>query len=109
MSLLFFRAILNVGNIIRILNGHGFYVSKYEELGLQLNVQLNIIKRIESDCQDVQSRLAHVLQHWLDNDPNASWGKLANALESCNFKKLADIIRSKQTGNNGRAGYIAIN
>ena len=99
---------LNVGNILRILTDHGFYVSKYEELGLQLNVQLNIIKGIESDCQDAQSTLSHVLQHWLNNDVEASWSKLADALQSCNFRNLANIIRKKQPGNNASVGYIAI-
>ena len=90
---------LKVGNILHILSGHGFRMSKYEELGLYLNVELNIIDGIEKDCQSVLSRLSHVLQHWLNNDPEASWSKLANALQSCNCRNLANIIRNRQTGN----------
>ena len=74
-------------------------MSKYEELGLHLNVEPNIIDGIEKDRTTVLSRLSHVLQHWLNNDPEASWSKLANALQSCNYRNLANIIRNERTGN----------
>ena len=99
LSFLYLEQSLKVGNVLRILRHNGFDSSKYEELGLQLNVELNEITRIGSDWQGNQSKLTHVLQHWLNNDPEASWDKLAKALQSCNFRNLADIIRNRQTGD----------
>jgi len=72
-------------------------------LGVELGIGLNIIGNIENDHQGAQSRLLHVLQHWLDNDPEASWNKLANALEFCNYRVLADFIRKRQTSNDAYA------
>jgi len=38
-----------------------------------------------------------VLKYWLDTDSDMSWSKLAEAVELCGYKGLAEKIRQNST------------
>ena len=40
-------------------------------------------------------QLADIFEHWLNNDLEASWDKVADALEKCDHKILAYTISGK--------------
>ena len=63
-------------------------------LGLQLGLPEHILKPIGSH-PDVEDRLRVMLSKWLDYDPQASWDKLANALNTMGKNAIAANIRSE--------------
>ena len=68
--------------------------TEWHELGLYLDLPEHILKPIDSN-PDVESHLRMMLSKWLDNDPEASWDKLANALNTMGKNAIAASIRSK--------------
>ena len=46
---------------------------------------------------DVKGMLIDVLNYWLETDPRKSWSKLAEALEDCNHRVVAEKIRSTES------------
>ena len=69
-------------------------ITEWHGLGLQLGLPEHILKPIGSH-PDVEDRLRVMLSKWLDYDPQASWDKLANALNTMGKNAIAVNIRSK--------------
>ena len=68
--------------------------TEWHELGLQLDLLESDLKLIGSN-PDVEGHLRMMLSEWLDYDTEASWDKLANALNSMGKNVIAANIRSK--------------
>ena len=86
---------LNVNNLVKKLSG--FDSSKWRGLGLQVDVphsQLSTIATNVAGRADAQKEaLISTVDYWLRNDTNASWEKLATAVEKCDHTVLANKIR----------------
>ena len=53
----------------------------FPQLGLVLNIEIEVIERTaQLFGGDEERALHHVVTNWLDNDPDASWEKLAKAV-----------------------------
>ena len=72
-------------------------VTEWYQLGLQVGVTPFKLKEIESNYpQDAQRRKSEVLNWWLRNAPEASWEKLAQALEAMGeYTTVAYRLRNK--------------
>ena len=68
--------------------------TEWYDLGLQLGLPEHILKLIGSN-PDIEGHLRMLLSKWLDYDPEASWDKLANALNTMRKNAIAANIRSK--------------
>ena len=87
---------LTVHNILEVLNTGEFPAANCEELGLALDIKKYVLHNILSNRRgQVTLQLADIFEHWLNNDLEASWDKVADALEKCGYKKLAYIISGK--------------
>ena len=51
------------------------------------------MKTFQADSRNAQNLLTKVVSFWLQNDIEKSWKRLADALERCSYKLLADNIR----------------
>jgi hypothetical protein len=71
--------------------------TEWHDLGLQLGLPESILKLIGSS-PDIEDRLRMMLSKWLDYDPQASWDKLAKALNTIEKNTIASNIRSKYVG-----------
>ena len=72
-------------------------VTEWREVGTQLDLPEDILKLVGSS-QDAEGRLQTTVSKWLDYDPEASWDKLANALNSMGKNTIAANIGSKYVG-----------
>ena len=68
--------------------------TEWHKLGLNLDVPEHILNLVGSN-PDIEDRLRMMLSKWLDYDPEASWDKLANALNTMGKNVIAANIRSK--------------
>ena len=68
-------------------------------IGQNLNIPEVELANVDSDrtLKDLKARKRAMLKWWLDNDPEASWSKLAQALEGIHGN-LATKICSKYCG-----------
>ena len=71
--------------------------TEWHDLGLQLGLPESILKLIGSS-PDIEGHLRMMVSKWLDYDPEASWDKLANALNTIGKNTIAANIRSKYVG-----------
>jgi hypothetical protein len=71
--------------------------TEWRGVGTQLDLPEHMLKMVGSS-QDVEDRLQMMLSKWLDYDPEASWDKLANALNAMGKNTIAANIRSKSVG-----------
>ena len=69
-------------------------ITEWYDLGLHLGLPDSALKLIESS-PDIESHLRMMLSKWLDYDPQASWDKLANALNTMGKNAIAANVRSK--------------
>ena len=69
-------------------------IAEWYDLGLQLGLPDYTLRPIGSN-PDIEGRLRMMLSKWLDYDPEASWEKLANALNTMGKNVIAANIRSK--------------
>ena len=69
-------------------------ITEWHQLGLQLDLPESDLKLIGSN-PDIEGHLRMMLSKWLDYDPEASWDKLANALNTMGKNAIAANIRSK--------------
>jgi hypothetical protein len=72
-------------------------VTEWRGLGTQLDLPEHMLKIVGSS-QDIEDCLRMMVSKWLDYDPEASWDKLANALNAMGKKTIAANIRSKYMG-----------
>ena len=71
-----------------------YVIAEWHDLGIHLGLPESILKLIGSS-PDIESHLRMMLSKWLDYDPEASWDKLANALNTMGKNTIAANIRSK--------------
>ena len=64
-------------------------------LALQLKVKLNTLEDIGNDYKG-DDRKVQAIQAWLNNDPDASWEMIVEALQRMGMSAVADDIASKQ-------------
>ena len=65
-------------------------------LGENLGIPDYIIKTLERDAKgDSSSFFSEVINYWLNNDPEQSWEKLADAVQMCEYGIIAIEIRKK--------------
>ena len=69
-------------------------ITEWHDLGLHLGLPDSTLKLIGSS-PDIEGHLRMMLSKWLDYDPEASWDKLANALNTMGKNTIAANIRSK--------------
>ena len=67
----------------------------FTHFALQLGVKNPVIQQQEHQYWEIGQRVTAVLQHWLNNDPKASWKKVVRCLEVVEMKVLADGLREK--------------
>ena len=72
-------------------------IAEWHDLGIHLGLPESILKLIGSS-PDIEGHLRMVVSKWLDQDPEASWDKLANALNAMGKNAIAANIRSKYVG-----------
>ena len=70
-------------------------VTEWYDLGIYLDLPEHILKPIGSNRPDVEGRLRMMVSKWLSYDPEASWDKLAAALNDMGKNAIAANIRSK--------------
>ena len=65
-------------------------------LALYLDIKMEVFKKIQAESLlDIDNTKLNLYAHWLDNDSEASWKKLAAALENMNKRVLAKRISDK--------------
>ena len=79
-------------DLVTVLNGVYWY-----KLGIQLNVPLNVLKRIEREYPRDESRmLTEMLEYWKENVEDPSWEKITEAIQRIGgHKNIIAVIRSK--------------
>lgn len=83
---------LSMKNLMAALND----VPEWEELGIELGIEWFKMKEIKKNRNHCEPRLckADLLDHWLENDLQASWERLASALDNMGKKVVAQRIRA---------------
>ena len=69
-------------------------VMEYHDLGLQLDLPESTLQLI--DKHPVEDRLRMMLSEWLQFDPEASWEKLATALDKIGKNAIAANVRRRE-------------
>lgn len=110
---IFFQDICFVA-VIKYLTRKHFPHNKSAMLGHYLGVEPGQISTIKSDCQNDSGEIFNkVIDFWLKNDEEKSWGKLAEALEYCGYTLIArDMRRDKgvtESFKEGKLKYISTN
>ena len=68
----------------------------WHELGIQLEVPLDRLDKIDEDHQSSERKLSEVLRYWLLNDRSPSWDKICEALQRIGgFGRLVQELRMK--------------
>ena len=73
--------------------------AKWYQLGVQLEIPPAKLSTIESDHpRDAQRRMTEVIIRWLQNTPECSWAKLAEAVEAMGgYAILAGKLKQKMS------------
>ena len=74
-------------------------VTRWQELGLQIDVPPYKLEEIRLNSSTVAECKIALITHWLNSDDDASWEKLADALER-DYHTFADGIRKKYISSN---------
>ena len=69
-------------------------IEQTKELVIRFGVQLKTVQDIENEYKS-SSRKIHSIQAWLDQDPQASWGKLVSGLQDIKMNRLALQVASQ--------------
>ena len=69
-------------------------IEQTKELVIRFGVQLKTVQDIENEYKS-SSRKIHSIQAWLDQDPQASWGKLVSGLQDIKMNRLAFQVASQ--------------
>lgn len=71
-------------------------VVNWHQLGLQLQVPLDKLDKMDEDYQSSERKLSEVLRYWLHNDLRPSWDKICEALQRIGgFGRLVRELRMK--------------
>ena len=71
--------------------------TEFFPFALQLGVDDATLRKIEEIKQDTDDRKRLALKHWLKNDEQASWKKVADCLEVADMKVLAANLRKEKS------------
>ena len=83
---------LNVGVIVQILH-EDFPSNKASELGSYLGLSPARLEEFNHDNpRDSRKALQDIINYWLESDSEKSWTKLAEAIDLCGYKILAEKI-----------------
>ena len=75
---------------------------RWEEIGTELNIPPAAINNIERNKRgNVNMCTLGLIDHWLRTDIEATWEKLAQALENLNENDVAADIREKYIPGSG--------
>ena len=86
---------LKYGQIMRLFQGN-FPCSEARRLGAFLDLSYSKLQDLShNNMGNVDGLLMDVLNYWLETDPEKSWEKLAEAVEDCGYRVLAERIRQK--------------
>jgi len=86
---------LNLKNVTIVLKT----VTKWYNLGLQLGVSDYELSQIQCNYPQDNSRCkSEMLSHWFNNAEDQSWDVIADALETIDYRKLANEIRGPSDG-----------
>jgi len=77
--------------VMRLLHGEVPF-SKAKELGVYLKIQPAIVKDLTYQKEPKEMMVA-VIDYWLECGEDPSWNKLAEALEYCDHKVVANKIK----------------
>ena len=92
---------LNLKNIKKFLKQNGFAAADAGKLGEKLGVPPPTLKTMVKNRGgiggDWDEILTEIIYHWLNNDLNKSWKKLAHALRGCDYSDIANVILGIQT------------
>ena len=87
---------LDTNKVIRFLNEEDFPADKARELGVNLDVPPGRLSTFEANRpNNANGVLMDVITYWIDNNRQASWDRLATALEECDHAVIAKKIQSK--------------
>ena len=70
-------------------------VTDWHQLGINLGVPADELRRIERDYQGNDRRRAEMLDLWLQRTPNATWEDVVRALQQMGENAVAEEIREK--------------
>ena len=106
--LLYTDSDLTCSKIIQLFQGE-FPASEAKELGTYLNIPYAITQEFRiNNMGNAKGMLIDVLNYWLENDPEKSWSKLAEAVKNCGYGILADKIRQNSSQfDEGNAGEVS--
>ena len=94
-------AIRNLVDVLRVLEKSNFPNNKWRKLGLYLGLIYTDLKRIEENYpRDAERCLEECLAIWLTDDIEATWDKLAIAVDEVGEAALADYISEIIINNN---------
>ena len=72
-----------------------FSASDAKKLGTYLEISSAKLQELkQNNSSDAEGFLLDTINYWLENDTEKSWTKLAEALEDCGHKVLAEKARS---------------
>jgi len=75
-------------------------VTDWYSLGIHLDIPTSVLKQIERDCKDTVRSRIEVIDLWLDNDPEPTWNKLAQAIEDMGgHPKVVETLRANHEGS----------
>ena len=76
------------------------HATEWRHVGENLSIPEWELVNIESDTtlNNMKARKRAMLKQWLDNDLEASWGKLVQALQGADYGNLATSLHSKYCG-----------
>jgi len=82
-------AVLSVKNLFNVTKE----VTNWYTLGLQLDIPTHKLQSIQHDHRTLENSKHEMLHFWVHSDPEASWAKLATAVEKMEFRCISERIR----------------
>ena len=82
-------AVLSVKNLFNATKE----VTNWYTLGLQLDIPTHKLQSIQHDHRTLENSKHEMLHFWVHSDPEASWAKLATAVEKMEFRCISERIR----------------
>ena len=82
-------AVLSVKNLFNATKE----ITNWYTLGLQLDIPTHKLQSIQHDHRTLENSKHEMLHFWVHSDPEASWGKLATAVEKMEFRRISERIR----------------
>ena len=75
-----------------------FPASDAKKLGTYLDISCAKLQELkQNNFSDSEGFLIDTINYWLENDTEKSWSKLAEAVENCGHKLLAEEARSMES------------